>query len=59
MVLHNQICEGHILLAPKEPERNFQQLSNAELFELTLAIKELSQLVKITYGDQFETSVVI
>ena len=49
MVLHNQICEGHILLAPKMPDKNYRDLTNPQLFEIILAIKELSQLVEKTY----------
>ena len=41
-VLHNQICEGHIMLAPIESGKNYSDLTNAELFETVLAIKELS-----------------
>ena len=49
-VLHNQICEGHIMLAPIESGKNYSDLTNAELFETVLAIKELSQLVKTAYS---------
>ena len=42
MVLHNQICSGHILLAPMETLRNYSQLTTPQLFEMILAIKELS-----------------
>ena len=39
------------MLAPIGPGKNYSDLTNAELFETVLAIKELSQLVKIAYSD--------
>ena len=59
MVLHNQICEGHILLAPFQSDKNFRDLSNPQSFELVLAIKELSQLVKSVDADVQGASVVV
>ena len=41
MVPHNQICEGHVLLAPFESDKNYHMLTTPELFELVLAMKQL------------------
>ena len=46
MVLHNQICEGHILLAPKQTKLNYNQMKTPQLFEMILAIKELSSIIE-------------
>ena len=51
MVLHNQISEGHILLAPFQSDKNYRDLSNQQLFEISLAIKELSELVIKAHAD--------
>ena len=45
-VLHNKICEGHILLAPIQNIRNIKDMKNQQMFELVLAIKELSQIAR-------------
>ena len=51
------------MLAPYKSDKNFRSLSNPELFELVLAIKELSQLVVTAHEGEANcvvgTSVVI
>lgn len=59
MVLHNQICEGHICLAPFVSDKNFRDLKNQELFEIVLAIKELTEIVKMAYPKVEGTTVVM
>ena len=44
-VLHNQVLPGHILLCPKQANIQFRELNSAQLFELTLAIKELQEII--------------
>ena len=47
------------MLAPIHSDKNFRDLDNSELFELTFAIKELSQLVMTVDSDVKGASVVV
>ena len=59
MVLHNQICKGHILLAPFQSDKNYRDLSSQQLFEIVLAIKELNELVHRAHeADEHEDPVI-
>ena len=45
MVVHNQILPGHIVLCLRQPEMRFADISVHQLFDLTLAIKDLTMVL--------------
>ena len=45
MVVPNQILPGHIVLCLKQPEVGYAKISVKQLFDLTLAIKELTEVI--------------
>ena len=45
MVPPYQILPGHIVLCLRQPEVRYADLSVQQLFDLTLAIKELTQAI--------------
>lgn len=51
MVVHNPILKGHIMLCPMKGDQRYKELSNSQLFEISLAIKELSEIIQIAFGE--------
>ena len=52
MVLHNQVLPGHILLCLRQPEVRYSDISTHQLFDLTLAIKELTEAIHERFTNQ-------
>ena len=52
MVLHNEILPGHILICLRQPEVRYADINTPQLFDLTLAIKELTEAIHERFSNQ-------
>lgn len=52
MVLHNEILPGHILICLRQPEVRYSEINTPQLFDLTLAIKELTEAIHKRFSNQ-------
>lgn len=52
MLIHNPIKKGHILICPKSNVNKFRDMDPREVFELSLAIKLVTQGMQEYYKKQ-------
>lgn len=45
-VPNNTLVNGHVMLCPIKGEQRYRDLTNPELFEIALAMRELSEIIK-------------
>jgi hypothetical protein len=52
MVVHNMVLPGHIVLCLRQPDLRYAETSTLQLFDLTLAIKELTEVMHEAFTTQ-------
>ena len=49
MSVHNSILPGHVVLCLRQPDVRYSEISTHQLFDLTLAIKELTDVIYLNF----------
>ena len=54
MLIHNPICQGHVLVCPKANISKFRDMEVKEVFEFSLAIKLVTETLQRTFKEKAE-----